>query len=99
VAPLLRARKPENLYESLVNDDGTLKYPTEASLNNMRKMRSRTWQVRAQRYLKVIPDHIRNLNMKTPGGKKKLKKWVLENIPQGGDKIFRGVLKPRPQNA
>lgn len=83
----------------MVNDDGTLKYPTEASLNNMRKMRSRTWQVRAQRYLKVIPDHIRNLNVKTLGGKKKLKKWVLENIPQGGDKIFRGVLKPRPQNA
>jgi hypothetical protein len=26
---VLRARKPENLYESLVNDDDTLKYPNE----------------------------------------------------------------------
>jgi hypothetical protein len=32
-------KKTENLYERLVNDDGTLKYPTEASLNNMRNAR------------------------------------------------------------
>jgi hypothetical protein len=65
---VLKAKKPENLYERLVNDEGTLKYPTEASLNNIMKMRSRTWQIRAQRYLQVIPDNIRRLDMLKPGG-------------------------------
>jgi hypothetical protein len=89
---VLQAGKPENLYESLVNDDETLKHPSEASLNNMKKMRSRTWQIRAQRYLKIIPEGIRKLNVKTPGGKKKLK-----NVRKiKGDKIFGRVLKPRP---
>ena len=37
---VLKAKKTENLYESLVNEEGKLKYPTEASLNNMKKMRS-----------------------------------------------------------
>ena len=33
---VLKAKKLENLYESLVDEEGKLKYPTEASLNNMK---------------------------------------------------------------
>ena len=62
-----------------MNVEGTLKYPTEASLNNMRKTRSRTWQVRAQRYLQIIPEQLKNADMRKPGGRKQLRKWVTEN--------------------
>jgi hypothetical protein len=78
---------------------GELLAPTPESLNNMSKTQSRTWQIRAQRWLQIIPEEFKGMDVTKIGGKKKLKKWVLENIPQGGDKIFRGVLKPRKNQA
>jgi hypothetical protein len=63
----------------------------------VRKTRSRTWQIRAQRYFPIIPEKVKKLEMMKPGGETQLRKWVSANIPREGEKIFRGVLKPRPQ--
>jgi hypothetical protein len=49
----IKAKKPGNLYNSLMYGDGKLKYPTPGELKRMTKMRSHTWQVKAQRYLQI----------------------------------------------
>ena len=65
---------------------GELISPTPAILNNMSKTRSRTWQIRAQRWLQVIPENFKGMDVTRIGGKKKLRNWVLKTSQKG---IFR----------
>ena len=68
---------------------GNLKHSTDAMLNNMSKTRSSTWEISAQRWLRIIYE---GQDVKTVEGQKTLQQWKLKNILQGGDKIFRGVI-------
>ena len=71
---------------------GNLKHPTDAMLNNMSKTRSSTWEISAQRWLRIICEGLKSQDVKTVEGQKTLQQWKLKNILQGGDKIFRGVI-------
>ena len=65
----IKLEKPANIYESLIDERKQLKCPTEAELK-VTKMMYKTWKIRAQRYLKILPEHIKKLNIITVHGRK-----------------------------
>jgi hypothetical protein len=58
---VLRTGKPGNLYDSIMSNRGELLSPTPESLNNMTKTRSRTWQIRAKRWLQIMPEDLKGM--------------------------------------
>ena len=57
----------------------------------MSSKRSRTWQIRAQGWLNMVAEEARDWDMHKLSGKRKFRNWIQKNIPQVGDRIFRGV--------
>ena len=95
----VRNKMPESLYESFVDQNRRVTALTKDTLKNTSRMRMKTWRVRSLRYWQILPEDIKRQDMNKLSSKSRLKKWVLKNILQDGDDIFKGKSKKkqRPQ--
>ena len=91
----LSTGKPSLLYDSLVSQ---YPYQTRSATSGQIRLRdtmcTRTFKYRAMVYFNKVPEDIRQGTLRTV--KKKLKQWVLKNIPIAWGKMLNILLLPIP---
>ena len=88
---VLKTKKPENLYRSIINDeDGKLKELSPTELKNLTKLSRKSWKVRVIRYANIFPFYLYELDPIRSSFQMSLKSWIGLNILVDGGTIFKG---------
>ena len=94
---VLKNKSPERLYERLTKPkeggnegERVLKTFSEEQIMKFKNSTSKTWSVRALRWLDKLPQEVKELDMSTEGGKQELKKLIKHRVGKYGDRILWG---------
>ena len=88
---ILWVKKPEQLYESIYDEDREeVRTLSKDEVGRMTKLSRKTWRVRVLRYAEVVPEHLFGVDPQTNGFKSSLKNWVKHCVYKDGDDIFKG---------
>ena len=90
---VLREKKPERLYKTLVEEVGEewkIKVLDEKRVSKMKASTKKAWSIRSLRWMAQMPDKLIKKNIKLKSSKEELKKWIRETVPVKGDRILWG---------